>query len=163
MKPDLKTFLVYISSVWGLLAGITSIFPLANVLFKIIPLPVDAYDRSTAPIAIPLTTLVAVFIIFYSFVQRDQVVSNPTRMAKLFFSLGCVSLAIYIFLDEFWYPLRQRFCPVICDSETDFKMWLVMLIPFYIGFFACITRAFTILALVEFKRQHGSAESEKQA
>ena len=53
MKQDLKTFLAYIGSVWGLLAGITSIFPLANVLFKIIPLPVDAYDKSTAPIAIP--------------------------------------------------------------------------------------------------------------
>ena len=36
----------------GLLAGITSIFPLADVLFKIIPLPVDAYDKSTARISI---------------------------------------------------------------------------------------------------------------
>ena len=159
-KQDLEKFLAYISSIWGLLAGITSIFPLANVLFKIIPLPVDAYNKSTEPIAIPLTTLVAVFIIFYSFVQRDQVISNPTRMAKLFFSLGCVSLVIFILLDLFWYPLRERFCPELCDSETDFEMWLVMLIPFYIGFFACVTRAFTILALVEFKRRYMAAESE---
>ena len=159
-KQDLEKFLAYISSIWGLLAGITSIFPLANVLFKIIPLPVDAYHKSTEPIAIPLTTLVAVFIIFYSFVQRDQVISNPTRMAKLFFSLGCVSLVIFILLDLFWYPLRERFCPELCDSTTDFAMWLVMLIPFYIGFFACVTRAFTILALVEFKRRYMAAESE---
>jgi hypothetical protein len=127
------------------------------VLFKIIPLPVDAYDKFTAPIVIPLTTLVAVFIIFYSFVQRDQVIPNPTRMAKLFFSHGCVSLAIFILLDLFWYPLRERFCPELFDSTTDFAMWLVMLILFYIGFVACVTRAFTTLALVEFKRRYMTA------
>jgi len=155
---EIRDFIQFISTIWGSLATLTAIFPLSGKLFEVIPLPVDAYERSTAPIAIPLTTLVSLFVIFYSFVQRDNVIINQTRRAKIFFALGFVSLAIFFMLDQFWYPLRVWLCPERCDSTTDYRMWLVMLIPFYIAFFACVTCAFTMLALVEFKRRSTAAE-----
>ncbi len=151
---DLKDFITYITSVWGLLAGLTAVFPTADVILKVIPLPVDAYEKSTAPIAIPITTLVALYIVFYSFVRRDRVTPKVSWQASLFFILGLVSLIVFFLLDHFEYPLRVRLFPSL-DSSDDYVLMLVGIVPFYVMFFGFVTRAFTILALIEF--QHRSS------
>ncbi len=150
-KNDLQGFIRYIASLWGVLGGITAVFPLAGVFVKVIPLPVDPYNKSTASVAIPLTTLVDVFILFYSFVQRDRIRSARSQRPGVFFVLGLVSLMAFFLLDHFEYPLRTALCPS-CDSTDDYVLMLVGIVPFYVAFFASVTRAFAILALVEFKR-----------
>ncbi len=35
---ELRDFLAFLRSLWGLLAGISVLFPLSNVLFSVIPL-----------------------------------------------------------------------------------------------------------------------------
>jgi hypothetical protein len=154
MKGDFAAFLKYLTSLWGLLAGLTAVFPLADVFLKVIPLPVDAYEHATAPIAIPLTTLVALFIVFYSFVQRARVTPTAARRSPWLFGLGLLALAAFFLLHHFEYPLRNWLFPGL-DSTDDYVLLLVGIVPFYIAFFACMTRAFTLLALVEFRRRGG--------
>ncbi len=151
---DVRGFVRYLSSLWGALGGITAVFPLADVLFKVIPLPVDAYGKATAPIAIPVATLVALFALLYTFVQRNKRRSATARRSGAFFILGMLSLVAFFLLEHFEYPLRLRLFPDL-DSGDDYIVYLVGVVPFYIGFFACVTRAFAILALVEFKRRAG--------
>jgi hypothetical protein len=151
-KDNLQAFIKYMSSLWGTLGGITAIFPLANLLYEIIPLPVDSYDKSTAPIAIPITSLVSVFTLFYSFVQRNKFHPTKAKQARTYFILGLVSLALFFLLNHFLYPLRVRLFPGL-DSTDDYIFMLVCIVPFYVAFFSCATRAFAILALIEFKRE----------
>lgn len=149
---DLKGFITYVTSAWGLLASLSAVFPTADVLLKVIPLPVDAYEKSTAPIAVPITTLVALYIVFYSFVRRDEVTPKLSSQASLFFMLGLISLIVFFLLDHFEYPLRSRLFPSL-DSGDDYVLMLVGIVPFYVMFFAFVTRGFTILALIEFRRR----------
>ena len=142
------------SSLWGALGGITAVFPLADVLFKVIALPVDTYDKSTAPVAIPVTSLVALFALFYTFVQRDKSRSATARRSGVFFMLGMISLVAFFLLKHFEYSLRVTLFPSL-DSTDDYVLLLVGVVPFYAAFFACVTRAFAILALMEFKRSSG--------
>ncbi|MBM4263642.1 MAG: hypothetical protein FJ145_19720 [Deltaproteobacteria bacterium] len=149
-SDDLRDFLRYMSSLWGALGGVTVLFPLADTLFRVIPLPSDSYGQSTAPIAIPIASLVGLFTLFYTFVQRKRSDSTPARRAGLFFFLGMICLMLFFLLNHFEYRLRVAFLPGL-DSSDDYVLFLVAVVPLYIGFFACVTRAFAILALMEFK------------
>lgn len=149
---DFKGFIKYLSSLWGALGSITVIFPLADVLFKVIPLPVDPYGKSTAPIAIPITSLVAFFMLFYTFAQRQNPRVLSARHSGACFMLGFVSLALFLLLAHFEYMLREHLFPFL-DSTDDYILYLVGVVPFYALFFACVTRAFAILALMEFRHR----------
>ena len=151
---EFKQFIKYMSSLWAILAGMTAIFPLADVLFKVIPLPVDAYGKSTAAVAIPLTTVAALFAILYTFVQRDKYKLATTNKSGIFFLLGMFSLATFFLLEHFEEPLRINLFPSL-DSSDDYVLLLIAVVPFYAAFFAFVTRAFMILALIEFKRKRG--------
>lgn len=154
VHDDFRSFVKYMTSLWGALGGISVVFPMADVLFKVIPLPVDGYDKSTASIAIPVTSLVAAFTLLYPFVQRDRPQSATARKAITYFAFGLLSLVVFFLLEHFEYPLRVRLFPEL-DSSDDYVLTLVGIVPFYIVFFACITRAFATLALIEFKRRSG--------
>jgi hypothetical protein len=148
---DFRDFIRYISSLWGILGGIVAVFPLADVLFKVIPLPADAYGKSVGSVAIPVTSLVALFTLFYTFVQRDQSRSVTARRSGVFFVLGMLSLVAFFLLEHFEGTVREKLFPGL-DSTDDYVLFLVGVVPFYVAFFGCATRAFAILALMEFKR-----------
>ena len=126
---DFRGFITYITSVWGLLTGLTAVFPTTDVILKVIPLPVDAYEKSAAPITIPITTPVALYIVFYSFVRCDRVALKLSRQASLFFILGLISLIVFFLLDHFEYPLRTRLFPSL-NSGDDYILMLVGMVPF---------------------------------
>lgn len=149
---DLDDFLHYIGSMWGALGGITAVFPLADVLLNVIPLPVDGYGNSTAPIATALTSMVAVFALLYTFVQRRRVESLTPARAGIFFVVGMLSLLTYLLLAHFEYRLRDNLFPGL-DSTDDYLLLVVGVVPFYVAFFACLTRSFAVLALIEFNRR----------
>jgi len=157
VHDDFRSFVKYMTSLWGALGGIAVVFPMADVLFKVIPLPVDGYEKSTASVAIPVTSLVAAFTMLYTFVQRDRPRSGTARKASAYFALGLLSLVVFFLLEHFEYPLRSRLFPEL-DSTDDYVLMLVGIVPFYILFFACVTHAFAILALIEFKRRGGLSQ-----
>ncbi len=153
-NEDFQSFVKYMASLWGALGGIVVVFPFADVLLKVIPLPVDSYGKSTATIAIPVTSLVAAFLLLYTFVQRDRPQTTTTRKAGMYFTLGLGSLLLFLLLEHFQYPLRSAYLPEL-DSTDDYVLMLVAIVPFYVGFFGCVTRAFALLALIEFRRRSG--------
>ncbi|OGQ97322.1 MAG: hypothetical protein A2521_00020 [Deltaproteobacteria bacterium RIFOXYD12_FULL_57_12] len=150
-NKDFHSFVKYMVSLWGALGSIAVVFPMADILFNVIPLPVDAYEKSTAAVAIPLTSLVAAFTLLYTFVQRDRPRSATARTAGAYFMLGLMSLLLFFLLEHFEYALRSTWFPGL-DSTDDYVLMLVAIVPFYVAFFACVTRAFAILALIEFTR-----------
>ena len=85
-NEDFHSFVKYMTSLWGALGGIAVVFPMADVLFNVIPLPVDPYEKSTASVAIPLTSLVAAFTLLYTFVQRDRLRCATARRAGAYFT-----------------------------------------------------------------------------
>ena len=149
---DLQSFIKYMASLWGVLGGVTVVFPLADVLLNVIPLPVDGYHKSTAPIAIPITSLVALFTLFFTFVERDKAQFATARRSAVFFIFAMFFLLAFMLLEHFEESLRVRLFPTL-DSTDDYVLLLVGVVPFYVAFFACVTRAFAILALIEFKRK----------
>ena len=151
-NSDIRSFIKYVSTLWGGLGGLAAVFPLADVLFEVIPLPVDAYGNSTAPVAIPVTSLAAIFTLLYTFVLRDKAKHITTRRAGIFFVIGMAALMIFFLLQHFEYSLRAKYFPDL-DSTDDYILYLVFVVPFYAAFFACLTRSFSILALIEFRRE----------
>jgi hypothetical protein len=43
------------------------------------------------------------------------------------------------------------------DSGDDHVLSLVGVVPFYVAFFACVTRAFALFGLMEFRRESGQS------
>ena len=154
---EFNRFIQYMSSLWAILAGLTAVFPLADVLLKVIPLLVDAYDKSTAPVVIPITMVVTLFTLFSTFVQRDRFQSVSTSRYGMLFVLGMFSLAAFFVFKHFEEPLRMKMLPGL-DSTDDYILLLVVVVPFYVGFFALVTRAFTILALLEYRRKEDKGD-----
>lgn len=148
---DFQGFIRYIRTLWGVLGSITAVFPMADHLFNVIPLPIDGYGNDTASVAIPVASLVSFFMLFYTFVQRDKSRSATARRSGIFCTLGIASLVAFFLLEHFEERLRIRLFPSL-DSTDDYVLLLVGVIPFYVAFFACMTRAFAILALIEYKR-----------
>jgi len=158
---SLKRFLVFVSSLWGILGSISAFFPLSNSLIKrAIPLQMWAKEGGFAflhpEICTAITTLVAVFVIFWTYGQRDRYrekVVQARRIAVLSFSFGLISLLLYIVS----YTLMQN------DFHYDVMGWTgddprrlffdVILLILYIAFFGLMTRSFMLLASIEyFKR-----------
>ena len=150
---DFQAFIRYISTLWGVLGSITVVFPLADIILKRIPLPV-ACGNSTSSVGIPITLLASLFVLLYTFVQRHRHTATSARRSGIFFFLGLIFLVIFLLFSHFEQPLRERlFDPDVIDSSDDYVLLLVGVVPFYVAFFACITRAFAILALIEFLRE----------
>ena len=153
-SKDFLGFIRYICTLWGVLGSITAVFPLADILLKRIPLPVDSYGNSTASVAIPIALLAALFTLFYTFVQRDKSRSTNARRSGYYFCIGLICLIMFFLLGHFEQPIRMKlFSSDFLDSTDDYVLLLVGVVPFYVAFFASITRAFAILALMEFQRE----------
>jgi hypothetical protein len=153
-SKDFRGFIRYISTLWGVLGSITVVFPLADILLQRIPLPVDSYGNSTSSVGIPITLLASLFALLYTFVQRDRHTSTSARRSGTFFFLGLIFLVIFFLFSHFEQPVREKlFSSEVVDSTDDYVLLLVGAVPFYVASFACITRAFAMLALIEFQRE----------
>src|SRR5512135_3000164 len=86
MSPDAKPnafiseftdFVKFLQTLWGILAGISVLFPLSNVLLKLIPMA-NIYDDPPGGLAYlspalitTLSTIATLFVILVTFRQRD--------------------------------------------------------------------------------------------
>jgi len=130
---ELKRFLGFLRSLWGVLAGITVLFPLSNSLMAVLPLLPGSEVLSTV-----LATLFSAFALFFVFVLRGSG-SNDDIGSVVLLSIGSlvfgiVALIAYLYLRL--QPLAFGVVPVL-----------------YGGVFALFTLAFGLLALVEYERQ----------
>lgn len=147
---ELRDFLAFLSSLWGLLAGISVLFPLSNVLVSIIPIdgggqPFQDLDPA---IVTTLTTLTCIFITFATFGRRNQFTDPERRRryswaARLSFGAALVALAFYTLT---YHDLYKDL--VTHDGQNSLYDGLYAAL--YLVSFVLITRAFLVLAMLEY-------------
>jgi hypothetical protein len=161
---DFKDFMVFLQSLWGILAGISVFFPLSNVFSNIIPIG-NFYDEPPGsgafayfnPEIITATaTLITLFVVLSTFIKRHKLKYKKLAFiqggAWLYFSIGLSSLILYLVLNFGIYDLIYG--PFeIWDGDPRRLIGDVILLITYSIFFALITKAFMLLGMIEFFRR----------
>lgn len=148
---ELRDFLAFLSSLWGLLAGISVLFPLSNVLVSIIPIegggqPFQDLDPS---IVTTLTTLSCIFTTFATFGRRNQFAEPERRRryglaARLAFGAALVALALYTL------TYHDLYDDLVANGGGQNSLYDGLYAALYLISFVLITRAFLVLAMLEY-------------
>ena len=156
---EFRDFVAFLQSLWGILAGISVIFPLSNVLAKVIPLEMweqgGGFAFFSSEWVTGITTLLTIFIILWTYGQRHKF-RDPKRRGRIrrqtwvSFGVGLLSLITYLLV----YVLMQSdfHHSVMGWNSDDLRRVLfdVFLLLCYSAFFALVTRAFMLLGMIEF-------------
>jgi hypothetical protein len=159
---EFKDFVGFLKNLWGILAGISVIFPLSNVLIKAIPMQKWEGEAGSGawyhfpPLLVSVVaSLIALFIILWTFVQRHKIKIQKNnkilKQASLLFVFGILALIIYLLVyslisnyEIFWAWLKWE------SDDPRRLIGDVILLIFYCVFLAAMTRAFLLLGLIEF-------------
>lgn len=152
---ELREFLAFLASLWGLLAAISLFFPLSNLLTEVVPLgDMDKPFHNLSPALVSLlTTLTCIFLTFATFGRRIQFADRAlrrryARSARLSFPAALVLLALYVLLPHSLY--EALISGGSGGGEGGIALYDALLAALYIASFALITRAFLLLAMLEY-------------
>jgi membrane protease YdiL (CAAX protease family) len=158
-RSELKDFTVFIQSTWGILAGISVFFPLSNVLAGVIPLKPFGEEGGelvylSPPLVTALTTVITLFMLFWMFGQRrgfktKKKQSQIRRQALLSFIVGFAALICYFVITFSIYTLWYAPWGINSDNPARLVGDVLMLVT-YSSFFMLVTRAFTLLGMIEY-------------
>jgi hypothetical protein len=157
---EFKDFIAFLQSLWGILAGISVLFPLSNVLIKLIPLrhlhddPAGALGYLTPDLITVVATLITLFVVLVTFSNRHKFAALKERRliqrrAWFSFAFGLLALIIYFTVYFGIYPLYYEPYGIY---EGD-PRWLIgdfALLLSYSTFFALVSRAFMLLGMIEY-------------
>jgi hypothetical protein len=155
---EFRQFLTFLQNLWGLLTGISVLFPLSNVLVKVIPLQSLDYDGAFAKLAPSLVTTVAtittLFLVFWTFSHRGQFKDQTQRRVvqrRAMFSFGAGFASIVLYLVGYTVKLTAAYDVWGWESQDPRHLLAeVPLLIAYVAAFALVTRAFLLLAMMEF-------------
>ena len=154
----LPAFLRYMSGLWAVLAGAAVLFPLANVFLDVIPTTEHFQPLFRLPPAVmaPAAIMTSAFMLLTTYAGRDRIVRPPARhkarrQAAWSFAGGWACLLVFLYgegllADGFYGNTGQT----TMAKETAIQAGDVVFILLYCGFFVLMTRAFALLALLEF-------------
>jgi hypothetical protein len=161
---DFRDFIAYLQNLWGIMAGISVVFPLSNSFVKVIP--VQLWDKgggfaffSPEWITI-IATLLSLFVMLWTYGQRrkfkEQRETGSIRRQALFsFSIGITAMIFYLVV----YVLVQsdvHYSVMGWDSDDLRRVIFdVIMLFLYSVFFTLVTRAFMFLGMIEFFGQKG--------
>jgi hypothetical protein len=162
---ELKKFIGFLQNLWAILAGVSILFPLSNVLAQIIPLAQWGEGGLTylsPQLVTVISTVACLFVILWTFGQRDQFARQRKRrstqkQAGLSFAFGVMALIIYLVVH---YAVMNDFYFIVLEWESgDLRRVLgdIVLLLAYSAFFVLITRAFMLLGMMEYFGQKGHA------
>lgn len=156
-----KDFVTSLQNLWGILAGISVLFPLSGTLAHLIPL--ETSDKEgvlvwfSPALFTTLATLVSLFLILWTFGQRRKFQSfrgrsGIQRQAGISFVVGLAAFIVYLVV--YYFILRSAY-DVLGWESADIRRLIgeVPLLILYGVFFALITRAFMLLGMVEYFRR----------
>lgn len=159
---EFKDFISFLKNLWGILAGISVIFPLSNVLIKAIPLQQwqgeagsGALYHFLPSLVSVVASLIALFIILGTYVQRHKIKMLKSnlilRKAGLLFLIGIFALIIYLLVYSLISDYEIFWSWFNWESDDPRRLiGDVILLVAYCVFFAAITRAFVLMGLSEF-------------
>lgn len=157
---EFKHFIAFLQSLWGILAGISVLFPLSNVFIKLIPLrclhddPPGALGYLSPGLITAVATIITLFVILLTFGKRHNFKALTERgpiqrQAWLSFAFGLLALIFYFAVYFGIYPLYYE--PYsIYDGDPRWLIGDFSLLLSYSTFFALVTRAFMLLAMIEY-------------
>lgn len=153
---ELKQFTKFLQSLWGILAGISVLFPLSNVLTKVIPLaqwPEGGFVYFNPTLVTAISTVTCLFIMIWTFGRRLQFANAKRRRlinreSALSFLAGGIGLSVYLIghyavVQNFYYTV---FNWVTGDPQRVFGDLLLLIA--YCVFFAFMTRALMLLGML---------------
>jgi len=156
---EFKQFTKFLQNLWGILAGISVLFPLSNLLLRLIPLKTFDYQEGVLVWISPglfttLTTLVSLFLVLWIFGQRQNFKSKRGRVgirrqARISFVIGFTALVGYLIV---YYFLLSSAYTVLGWVNGDIRHLIgeVPLLILYVAFFTLVTRAFMFLGMGEY-------------
>ena len=157
---ELQQFLKFLQNLWASLAGLSVLFPLSNTVTQVIPVgpwPAGGFAYLSPPVVTALTTLVCLFVVFWTFAKGEQMQQRDAwtrlpRQAVWLFSIGVAALVLY--LGGHYAITHDFYFTVLGWESADLRRIVgdLALLLAYGGFFACVTRAFVGLGLREYLR-----------
>ena len=156
---ELRDFITFLQSLWGILAGLSIFFPLSSVMTDVIPLRYISDDSPGAleylstDLITTVATIITLFVILWTFGQRHKLdhkeAINLTKQAWISFVFGVVILMLYLAV---YYGIYAVFYePMQIWSGNPIRIiGDIILLLLYSVFFASITRAFTLLGMKEY-------------
>jgi hypothetical protein len=160
---ELREFLQFLRSLWGLLAGISVLFPLSNVLLGVIPIDGggNPFQNLSPSVVTTLTTLTCIFLTFATFGRRSQFRERLrrhryARSARIAFGSALGVLAIYLLTSDALYRALITDNP---NTELGVALYDGLFAALYIASFALLTRAFLVLAMLEYIPQRTTKRS----
>jgi hypothetical protein len=167
---ELKAFLEFTATLWGVLAGITVFFPLSNDFFGVIPLEINdpsenkrgAFEHLTTQQVTVITTLSLIIVIYVVFGRRRQLTTKKAfqrirRHAIISFLIAAVVfvcyMSLYLGIADFglFYELERRYGNFFdFYSEELLLITDFILLILYASLFAFITRGFLLLAMADY-------------
>ncbi len=157
---EFTDFVKFLQTLWGILAGISVLFPLSNVLVKLIPMndiygdPPGGLSYLTPALITTLSTIATLFVILVTFRQRDDLHTRKQqntiqRQAWTAFGTGLLGLLLYLVVYFSIYP--AFYAPLgINGGDPRRLIGDFLLLLFYGAFFAMLTRAFVLLGMLEY-------------
>lgn len=151
---ELRDFLRFLRSLWGILAGVSVLFPLSNIFVAVIPIGGgDRPFKDLSPVVVTVVTmLTCIFLTFATFGRRG-LFADPKRReryassARVCFVVALAALAVYVLGPNGLYRTLITNNP---DSEAGVALYDGLFAALYIMTFALLTRAFLVLAMLEY-------------
>lgn len=161
-KNDIQAVIAYLSSLWGLVSGLSLLFPLSNVLLQAVPNSVFVeLQPKTALTPALLTTLATIFSLFSILLvvsgrRESRSFSDNLRRLRGFavavFSIAVLLLLFYIAMyDEF----RLHYEKITISTRGNMELFAFFGYPLI---FASFTAAFTALGLREYLLEQKEAK-----
>lgn len=167
----LEEFLAFLKNLWGILAGISVLFPFSNILINAIPLRAygtddGVFDQLSPYLITTIATVVTLFVVLVTFADRGQF-QNPRRRGSMLrkawisFGIGILSLLAYLVIHQAYREYAWE--PWGWGSGDPRKLIAeIPLLVAYVIFFALLTRAFMLLGMIEFFGRRDARDRSSQ-
>ncbi len=147
---NLKDFLNYLTSIWGLLSVFTSLFPLTTILSKKIPTPKNFPD-----VLVILASLSCIFILFYKFSHRTKHQNSEETQKNFFTAIGCTLFYLMVLPKIYKFQLSNKVKSELISFLND-SIEIAMSLGeaiIYISIFFFFTKSFTTLAVIALQEE----------
>jgi hypothetical protein len=156
---EFREFIAFLSTLWGLLAGISVFFPLSSIFLKVIPLKAyeanGVFNHLSPPLVTAVATVVTLFLVLSTFGKREEFKgvrrNNARRQAWISMGVSMIALITYMTIHQIY--AEYGYSVFGLGSGDPRKLFFeIPLLVAYTAFFALLTRAFMLLGMVEFYR-----------
>ena len=171
---EFTDFVKFLQTLWGVLAGISVLFPLSNVLLKLIPTgniyddPPGGLSYLTPAQITTLATVATLFVILITFRQRRGLRTRRQRdmaQRQAWIAFGAGLLALLLYFVVYFGIYTVFYAPLQINGGDPLRLiGDFLLLIFYGAFFALLTRAFMMLGMLEyFGKPKPAAAAETKA